>query len=160
MAISAHSICFIPRSVRSLQKSSRMVAEQLREDLQNIYKMSSSAANPAVDTALLLVWVGTMDGNMVAIDGRLDMLDYAQGELRGQVAEINSNLHVTIEQAKGALNGIVSGVRQELVGVHHKFQQENKDKLDQLMSLFKSKVPFKSVLFMRVFEFFNHNNNI
>ena len=92
-------------------------------------------SQPAVDTALLQQWVQNVDGNMVVIDGRLDALDYAAVEIRGQVADINANLHVTIEQAKGALSEIVNGVRVELAGVHHKFQLENKEKIDQLSFL-------------------------
>ena len=100
--------------------------------------MSAAAANPAVDTAMLQQWVANVDANMVVIDGRLDALDYAAVEMRGQVADINANLHVTIDQAKGALSEIVSGVRVELAGVHHQFQLENREKIEQLSFLANS----------------------
>ena len=80
-----------------------MVAEQPRS-LQTSVRMASAAsagANPAVDTAMLQQWVQNVDANMVVIDGRLDALDHATVEMRGQVADINANLHVTIEQARG-----------------------------------------------------------
>ena len=117
-----------------------MVAEQPRS-LQTSVRMASAAsagANPAVDTAMLQQWVQNVDANMVVIDGRLDALDYATVEMRGQVADINANLHITIEQAKGALNGIVDGVRVELVGVHRQFHLENKEKIEQLTFLANS----------------------
>ena len=117
-----------------------MVAEQPRS-LQTSVRMASAAsagANPAVDTAMLQQWVQNVDANMVVIDGRLDALDYATVEMRGQVADINANLHITIEQAKGALSAIVDGVRVELVGVHRQFHLENKEKIEQLTFLANS----------------------
>ena len=128
-----------------------MVAEQPRS-LQTSVRMASAAsagASPAVDTAMLQQWVQNVDANMVVIDGRLDALDYATVEMRGQVADINANLHITIEQAKGALNGIVDGVRVELVGVHRQFHLENKEKIEQLT--------FLASLWQSVVCFLHHN---
>ena len=39
---------------------------------------------------MLQQWVQNVDANMVVIDGRLDALDYATVEMRGQVADINA----------------------------------------------------------------------
>ncbi len=69
------------------------------------------------------------------VDARLDALDSAVAEKRSQLTGTNVTLTSTIEQAKGALNAIVDGVRIEMAGVQNQFRVDGDLRLAQLTSV-------------------------